>query len=70
MQACCPPRPPQLPRFERLCPVSPLRARNGSAAYASYAFRGFFDIGTNNGADDCMGVLLLTPMSDEDFLAG
>ena len=32
--------------------------------------RGFFGVGTNNGADDCMGVLLLTPMSSADFLAG
>jgi hypothetical protein len=32
--------------------------------------RGFFGIGTNNGADDCMGVLLLTPMTADDFLAG
>jgi hypothetical protein len=32
--------------------------------------RGFFGIGTNNGANDCMGVLLLTSMSAEDFLAG
>jgi hypothetical protein len=32
--------------------------------------RGFFGIGTNNGADDCMGVLLLTSMAADDFLAG
>jgi hypothetical protein len=32
--------------------------------------RGFFGIGTNNGANDCMGVLLLTSMSADDFLAG
>jgi hypothetical protein len=32
--------------------------------------RGFFGIGTNNGADDCMGVLLLTPMASDVFLGG
>lgn len=32
--------------------------------------RGFYGIGTNNGANDCMGVLLLTSMSPADFLAG
>ena len=32
--------------------------------------RGFYGIGTNNGADDCNGVLLFTPMSADDFLAG
>jgi hypothetical protein len=32
--------------------------------------RGFFGIGTNNGANDCMGVLLLTPVPAADFLAG
>jgi hypothetical protein len=32
--------------------------------------RGFFGIGTNNGANDCMGVLLVTSMSADDFLAG
>ena len=32
--------------------------------------RGFFGIGTNNGANDCMGVLLLTPKTSPDFLAG
>jgi hypothetical protein len=32
--------------------------------------RGFFGIGTNNGANDCMGVLLLTSMAADDFLAG
>ncbi|MET0384665.1 MAG: pectin acetylesterase-family hydrolase [Polyangiales bacterium] len=32
--------------------------------------RGFFGVGTNNGADDCMGILLFTPMTAEDFLAG
>jgi hypothetical protein len=32
--------------------------------------RGFFGIGTNNGADDCQGILLLTSMAADDFLAG
>ena len=32
--------------------------------------RGFYGIGTNNGANDCQGVLLLTSMSAQDFLAG
>jgi len=32
--------------------------------------RGFYGIGTNNGANDCMGILLLTSMSTDDFLAG
>lgn len=32
--------------------------------------RGFFGIGTNNGLNDCMGVLLLTSMTTDDFLAG
>jgi hypothetical protein len=37
---------------------------------ADSVIRGFFGIGTNNGADDCMGILLLTPMTSDDFLAG
>jgi hypothetical protein len=32
--------------------------------------RAFLGIGTNNGADDCQGNLLLTPMAASDFLAG
>jgi hypothetical protein len=32
--------------------------------------RGFFGIGTNNGANDCKGMLLATSMSPEDFLMG
>ena len=37
---------------------------------ADSVIRGFFGIGTNNGANDCMGVLLLTSQSSTDFLAG
>ena len=32
--------------------------------------RGFYGIGTNNGADDCQGILLFTSMSALEFLAG
>jgi hypothetical protein len=32
--------------------------------------RGFFGIGTNNGANDCKGTLLVTSMSADDFLMG
>jgi hypothetical protein len=32
--------------------------------------RGFYGIGTNNGANDCMGILLITSMGADDFLAG
>jgi len=39
-------------------------------ADADSIIRGFYGIGTNNGADDCNGILLFTPMPAADFLMG
>lgn len=37
---------------------------------SDFIIRGFYGIATNNGADDCMGTLLLTSMAEERFQNG